>query len=226
MAERARHEARRLIAATQHARVLCDRTLSERLPGAHLTARLGTFIEQVALRAAEIHADVIALSPNRKQLVATVQGLARSTSCAIFVPRRVGSFMKLLAATDLEEPSTPVLRRAAQLGRHLDATVVALHGVPNGCSGHERPLLERRLLMIEEAMRGFGGHFESVVLRTGDPAREILQQARRCNADIILVGSRRRAPGTAAQVVRSAQRSVLVAPLAERTGSEPLTPAR
>jgi nucleotide-binding universal stress UspA family protein len=210
IAERSRHEARRLIAATRHARVLCDRALSERLPGRQLTARLGTFIEQVALRAAEIHADLIAVSPNRKQLVATVQSLARSTNCAIFVPRKAGSFMKLLAATDLEEPSTPVLRSAAQLGRHLDATVVALHGVPDGGSGPERPLLERRLLMLEEAMRGLGGQFESVVLRTGDPAREILLQARRCNADIILVGTRHRAPGTAARVVRGAQRSVLV----------------
>jgi nucleotide-binding universal stress UspA family protein len=212
MAERAQHEARRLMAAARHARVLCDGALGVRLPVARVTARLGTFIEQVALRAAEIQADFIAISPNRKQLVTTVQCVARATNCAVLVPRRTGSFMTLLAATDLEEPHTPVLRRAAQLGRHLDATVVALHGVP-AAEEAARPSLEQRLLMLEQATRRLGGHFESVVLRTGDPAREIIEQARHRNADVILVGTRRHAPGTAAEVVRSAQRSVVVAPV-------------
>jgi hypothetical protein len=65
MAGRAQHEARRLIAAARHARVLCDRTLGERLPGPQVSALLGTFVEQVVLRAAEIQADLIAISPSR-----------------------------------------------------------------------------------------------------------------------------------------------------------------
>jgi nucleotide-binding universal stress UspA family protein len=218
MAGRAQHEARRLIAAARHARVLCDRTLGERLPGPQVSALLGTFVEQVVLRAAEIQADLIAISPNRKQLVATVQCLARATNCAVLVPRRAGSFMRVLAATDLEEPSTPLLRRAAQLGRRLDASVVALHAVPADGSA-DAPSLVERLLMLEHATRRLGGRFESVVLRTGDPARDILEQSCHCNADIILVGTRRHAPGTAARVVRSAQRTVMVAPLTERGGS-------
>jgi nucleotide-binding universal stress UspA family protein len=127
--------------------------------------------------------------------------------------------MRVLAATDLEEPSTPLLRRAAQLGRRLDASVVALHAVPADGSA-DAPSLEERLLMLEHATRRLGGRFESVVLRTGDPARDILEQSRHCNADIILVGTRRHAPGTAARVVRSAQRTVMVAPLTERGGSK------
>jgi nucleotide-binding universal stress UspA family protein len=219
MAERARHEAQRLIGAGRHARVLCDGTLSERLPGPQLSARLGSFIEQVALRAAELRADLVAVSPNRKDLVATVHRLARATNRAILVPRKRGSFVRLLAATDLEEPSTPLLRRAAQLGRHLDATVVALHGVPDG-SREGAPLLEQRLLALEQATRRLGGQFESIVLRTGDAAREILQQALHCNADVILVGTRFRTPGTADLVLRSAPCSVLVEPIAECSGGE------
>jgi len=180
----------------------------------------------VALRAAEIRPDLILVSPNRKELVATVQRLARLTECAILVPRRGGSFERLLAATDLEEPDTPLLRRAAQLGRHLEATVVALHGVPAGGSDVEGVSLTQRLLMLENATRRLGARFESVVLRTGAPAREILQQARRCNADIILVGTRLRSPGTAALVLQGAQRSVLVEPIAERVASASLAPAR
>jgi nucleotide-binding universal stress UspA family protein len=217
IAERVRHEARRVIAAARHARVLCDGVLSERLPAPRLAARLGSFIEQVALRALEIDADLIAVSPNRKQLVETVQRLAVGTKRAVLVPRRAASFTRLLAATDLAEQNTPLLRRAAQLGRHLDATVVALHGVPTA-DGPRAPSLEQRLLMLEDATRRLRGHFESVVLRTGDPAQEILEQACQRKADVILVGTRRHAPGTAAEVVRGAQRSVVVAPLAEPAG--------
>ena len=212
MIDRARHEARRLMAAARHARVLCDGTLGERLPGPQLAARLGTFVEQVALRAAEIRADVIAISPNRRPLVAMVQRLVWVTRRAVLVPRRAGTFSTLLAATDLQEPNTPLLRHAAELGRHLDASVVALHGVPV-VSGADGASLECRLLLLERATRRLGGHFESVVLQTGDPGREIVEQARQRNADVILVGTRRHAPGTAARVVRSAHRSVLVAPL-------------
>jgi nucleotide-binding universal stress UspA family protein len=220
MAERAQHEARRLIAAARHARVLCDGALSERLPGPQVAARLGTFFEQVAIRAAEIGADIIAVSPNRKQLVALVQRLAGATNRAILVPRKSGSFMRLLAATDLEEADTPLLRRAARLGLDLDATVVALHGVPDA-SRSEGRLLEQRLLALERATRRLGGRFESVVLRTADPGREILHQARWCNADILLVGTRLRTPGIAALVLRGAPCSVLVEPIVERAGGEP-----
>lgn len=225
MPQRARQEDR-LIGAAQHARVLCDEALSEHLPDSRLTARLGPFIEQVMLRAAEVRADLIAISPNRKHLAATVQRLARAANCPILVPRKAGSFATLLAATDLKEPNTPLLRHAARLGRHLDATVVALHGVRDGSSQSEQTSLAQPLLMLERALRRLGGRFESVVLRTGDPAREILLQARQCNADIILIGTRRHAPGTTARVVQSAQHSVLVAPLAERVGREPLAPER
>ena len=209
----AQHEARRLRAAARHARALCERTLGERLPCPQLAARLGNFTDQVVLRAAELQADLITISPNRRQLVETVQTIVRATNRAILVPRRAGSFVKLLAATDLEEPNTPLLQSAAQLGRRLDASVVALHGVPAG-RGAGAPSLEQRLLMLERATRRLGGHIESLVLRTNDPAREILQQSRQRNADLILVGTRRRALGTAAWVVQNARRTVLVAPLA------------
>lgn len=227
MAVRAQHEARRLISASRHARVLCDRALAERLPGPQLVARLGTFVEQVALRAAELHSDFIAISPNRKRLAPTVQQLARACNRPILVPRRCGSFMTLLAATDLEEPDTPLLRRAAQLGRHLDAKVVALHAVPAASNGAEQPSLERRLLVLDGAARSLGGQFESVVLRTGDPAQDILHQAQRLSADIIIVGTRPHATArvreTAARVMRGAQRSVLVTPLTD-AGGERLVP--
>jgi nucleotide-binding universal stress UspA family protein len=235
VAVRAQHEARRLISAARHARALCDRALIERLPGPQLIARLGTFVEQVALRAVELQADFIAISPNRKRLAPTVQQLARACNRAILVPRRCGSFMTLLAATDLEEPDTPLLRRAAQLGRHLNAKVVALHAVPSASNGADQPSLERRLLALDGAARSLGGQFESgqfesVVLRTADPAQDIIHQAQRIDADIIFVGTRphatARARETAARVMRRAQRSVLVTPLTAPAGSERLVPAR
>jgi nucleotide-binding universal stress UspA family protein len=108
----------------------------------------------VAPRAAELQADFIAISPNRKRLAPTVQQLARACNRPILVPK---------------------------------------------------------------------------VLRTGDAAEDILHQAQRFNADIIIIGARphatARARETAARVMRRAQRSVLVAPLTVRAGGERLIPA-
>jgi nucleotide-binding universal stress UspA family protein len=217
---RAGREGQRLIAAAHHPRALCDRILNNPLPGERFSVRMGTFVDQVALRASEVGADLIAVSPHRRSLEATVQRLAQQADCPILVPRNCRTFATLLAATDLEEPNTPLLRRAARLGRDLDATVVALHGVLEGASRNPvAPSLEQSLLMLESATRSLGGRFESVVLRASDLARKILDQARQRNADIIVVGVRplrdpKRHPSTAAQVMRRSRRSVLVAPLA------------
>jgi nucleotide-binding universal stress UspA family protein len=214
--------ARRLCATIRHARALCDAWSTE----SGLCVRVGDFVEEVARRASELGADVIAVSPSRKRLEATVRELAQQTGCAILVPRNCRTFSTLLAATDLEEPNTPLLRVAAELGRGLDATVVALHGVLD--EAHRKPSapsLEQSLLMLERATRNIGGRFESVVSRAREPARGILEHARRRNVDIIVVGARprgssRSSPGTAWRVVRRARRSVLVAPLDASDGAQ------
>jgi nucleotide-binding universal stress UspA family protein len=214
--------ARRLCATIRHACALCEAWS----PESRLCVRVGDFVAQVAQHASELGADFIALSPSRKQLEATVRELAQQTGCAILVPRNCRTFSTLLAATDLEEPNTPLLRMAAELGRGLDATVVALHGVLD--EAHRKPnapSLEQSLLLLERATRSIGGRFESIVSRAREPARGILEQARRRNVDIIVVGARPRgsshsSPGTAWRVVRRARRSVLVAPIGAPDGAQ------
>lgn len=218
---RAIRESQCAVAAGRHTRGLCDRILLERLPSRSICVRLGAFVSQVAQRAAELDADIIAIVPHRRQLGAVATHLALETGCGVLVARGRGSFATLLAATDLEDDQTPVLRRAARLGQELDAAVVALHGVvdepsSSGCS----VALERRREALERAALAIGSSIRPLVLRAKDSAQCILDGAKTNSADIIIVGTRARsaAGATAAHVVRRARRSVLVAPIGGGTG--------
>lgn len=187
---RALREAQRVIAAGRHTRKLCDRVLSERVPIKHLCVRLGVFVDQVALRAAELGAMIIAVAPSHQRVGTAVLRLARQTACAVLVPRGHSSFVTLVAATDLLDADTPVLRHAAQLAMTLDATSIAVHSVVDAVDVAPPADLEERRRTLERATRELEGRFESVVVRAPDAVQGILDQARSRNADLIVVGAR------------------------------------
>jgi nucleotide-binding universal stress UspA family protein len=211
-------EAQRVLSAARHTRKLCDRMLHHELPSLRICVRLGTFVEQVAQRASELDAPLIVVPPGTMRLAQTVTELARRTDCPVLVPKGRASFMTLLAATDLEDPRTPVLQRAAEIGRELGAAVVALHSWRDSASGRGSPAtLEQCRERLERAAGGFDARFEPIVQRALDPVQSILDQARAHDAGIIVVGTRPRPGGSlgsaAVQLVRRARRSVLVAPV-------------
>lgn len=211
-------EAQRVLLAARHIRKLCDRMLHHELPSPRICVRLGSFVDQVAQRASELDAPLIVVPPGTAHLAQTVTELARRTDCLVLVPKGCASFMKLLAATNLEDPRTPVLQKAAELGRELGAAVVALHSWLDSATGRGSPAsLEQCRARLERAAGTFEGRFEPIVQRAVDPVQSILEHARLHDAGIIVVGTRPRAgrslASAAAQLVGRAQRSVLVAPL-------------
>jgi nucleotide-binding universal stress UspA family protein len=213
---RALREAQRVIAAARHTRKLCDRVLSEQLPIKQLCIRLGVFVDQVALRAAELGAATIAVAPSHQRLGPAATRLARETGCAILIPRGHSSFLTVVAATDLRDANTPVLRKAAHLANTLGATSIAVHSMVDTADGS--PPLEVRRASLERATRDIDSRFEPIIVRAPDAAQGILDQARANDADLIIVGVRstnRRASasGTAAGVIKGARQSVLIAPL-------------
>jgi K+-sensing histidine kinase KdpD len=215
---RALREAQRVILAARHTRKLCDRVLGERLPVEQLSVRLGEFVDQVALRAAELGASTIAVAPSRQRLGTAVIRLARRCNCAVLVPRGHSAFLTLVAATDLRDANTTVLRRAAQVAAALDTKGIAVHSFVEASGAASEADLESRRRTLARATRDIGERFEAVVVRTLDAARGILDEARAIDADLIVVGVRRGRPatssaGTAARVINDARRSVLVAPL-------------
>jgi K+-sensing histidine kinase KdpD len=215
---RALREAQRVIVAARHTRKLCDRVLGERLPVEQLSIRLGEFVDQVALRAAELGASTIAVAPSHPGLGTAVIRLGRRCSCAILVPRGRSAFLTLVAATDLRDVNRTVLRRAARVAAALDAKSIAVHSLVESSGAASEADLERRRRSLARATQDVDEHFEAVVVRTLDAARGILDEARASDADLIVVGVRRGSPptsstGTAARVIKDARRSVLVAPL-------------
>lgn len=211
-------EAQRVLLAARGTRKLCDRMLHQNLPSSRICVRLGTFVEQVAQRASELDAPLIVVPPGTFHLAQTVTELARRTDCPVLVPRGCASFMTLLAATDLEDPRTPVLQKAAEIGRELGAAVVALHSWRDSTIGQGSPAtLEQCQERLARAAGRFDGPFEPIVQHAVDPVQGILEQAQAHDAGIIIVGTRPR-PGrslasAAAQLIGRARRSVLVAPV-------------
>lgn len=208
-------ESQRVLAAARHARKVCNRVLPERLPDTRICVRMGTLLDQVARRAAELDVQIIALPRGMPRLAPSVMDLARRTDCAILVPKGWAGTGTLIAATDLEDSLTPVLRKAAQLGRELRASVVAVHGIVDIAGGGSVRLDQTRQ-KLEHATRSFTGQLEAMVFQALDPVDGILQQARARGASLIVVGARsqrpRTTPSTAARLVMRARRSILVEP--------------
>jgi nucleotide-binding universal stress UspA family protein len=213
---RALREAQRVIAAARHTRKLCDRVLSERLPIKQLCIRLGVFVDQVALRAAELGATTIAVAPSHQRLGSAAMRLARETGCAVLIPRGHSSFLTVVAATDLRDANAPVLRKAAHLANTLGAASIAVHSMVDTAGAF--PPVEDRRASLERATRDIDGRCEPIIVRALDAAQGVLEQARANHADLIVVGVRpasRCAPAssTTARVIKAARQSVLIAPL-------------
>jgi K+-sensing histidine kinase KdpD len=108
-----------------------------------------------------------------------------------------------------------VLRKAAELGRELRASVVAVHGIMDIAGGESARLAKTRQ-KLEHATRSIAGQLEAMVFQAPDPVDGILQQARARDASLIVVGTRLQRPktesSTAARLVMRARRSILVEP--------------
>jgi nucleotide-binding universal stress UspA family protein len=194
----------------------------------------GDFVQQVAAYATRLDAKLIVVAPGVGRLGRTVTALAGSAGVPVLLARQATAEETIVAATDLESLGFPVLKQAAELGRRLQAPVVALHNAspaslvvgidmvhpvaavvrgPSEAKQAERLARATDQLQIE---------VDAVVRGALDPVEAILAEARAQDADLVVVGMRRRkwlgrwlAASVAAQIVDQARRSVLVTPLDE-----------
>ena len=160
---------------------------------------------------------------------ASSKSLAAAAAVPVLVAREATHDETILAATDLESDGYPVLRLAAQLGQQLDAPVVALHNVnPVSCVGVAWPMIvlpavpavEARSARLSQVWANLSFGASAVIRDEFNPVDAILWEARKRDADLLVVGTRRRGwfdrlvtGSVAAQVVNRAKRSVLVTPL-------------
>lgn len=223
---------RRMARADRTTRAWLADVLAEDLPEDRFRVVSGDFVQQVAARSVELDAMLIVVPPRGGAIGGSVTELARTASVPVLVARAPTSKDSIVAATDLQDDTFPVLRDAAELGTRLDASVIPVHNV-NPISllfgfamtvpvavlqgeGARAAQVQR----LEEASRGVGLDTEGVVSREVNPVDAILTEARARDVDLIVVGTRPRSwfdrlvtGSVAAQVVNRARRSVLVTPV-------------
>jgi nucleotide-binding universal stress UspA family protein len=145
--------------------------------------------------------------------------------------------LDLMLAMDFSPHGNAVLRVARRFGRTLDAKVWIVHAVSPAvgvasCSGGRRDrvaagaeIREERRLVDEAAanLRESGVNADALLVQ-GPPAKVVLDEARRLEVDMIIIGShgygavaRALLGSVSAGVVRHAQCPVLVVPATKKS---------
>lgn len=200
----------------------------------HVAVVHGDFVEQAAAYAASIDAALIVVAPSEARTGQAVTSLACAASTPVLVAREPFGGQVIVAATDLRSTGYPVLQKAADLGRRVQASMVAVHNVgpapvsgfdPVSMLGMPTPSANRHD-GLEERMARLAQRLpidtRVVVRGENDSADAVLDEARSHAADLVVVGTRPRSwcgglltSSVAARVVNHAERSVLVLPLDE-----------
>jgi hypothetical protein len=85
--------------------------------------------EQTAAYAATIDSRLIIVPPRQRRFTGTVTSLAGAAQTPVLVAHERAGKPAIVAGTDLRSYDYPVLREAAELGRRLDARLVAVHNI-------------------------------------------------------------------------------------------------
>jgi nucleotide-binding universal stress UspA family protein len=212
--------------------------LSAHVPERRLVIRSGDLVEEAAIHAKSLNAGLIVLPPADFLWGSTVTSMARAAGCPVLVAREGFALRTILAATDMQHPDFPVLRCAGRLGRRADGKVIALHNIaplavmaggvlgPRVAVAYERPTpvdLEAKLVALSPEL---GTAAAAIVRSEHESAHAIVDEARRQNAGLIVVGTHYRTwwqrvlgSSVAAGVVSRTERCVLVTPVGERVAS-------
>lgn len=194
------------------------------------TVAHGDFVERVAEHAVSVEATLVVVPPREGGTGRAAIAIACRSGVPVLVARGAKRGETIVAATDMETEKFPVLRHAAELGRQLDAPVVAVHNVgptvqdeetdPARAADAEREaILRHRSARLARVSDGIASGASSVVRAEPSAADAILAEARARDADLVVVGTNATTPqdrvaagSVAAEVVNRAARSVLVMP--------------
>ncbi|MBL8919114.1 MAG: universal stress protein [Myxococcaceae bacterium] len=139
--------------------------------------------------------------------------LASAARAPCLVARASRGRRPVLAATSLEDPCHPVVLEACSLATALDRPLTIVHNDLAQIAGADRGVhleAERRLARLADELGA-----DAVLTRSVDVASGILTEARREDADLIVVGASGSPPDSGpagAVITQMARRSVLVVP--------------
>lgn len=211
----------------------CRYILQGEVPLENILVRQGDFVQQVVEEISQRRPELVVIPPDRDESGILAADIASSARVPVLIARPPRRQNIVLAATKLADERFPVIRRAGRLREVLDAQLVLVHnrvpilaagGIENGHaaswlrSEREEELTCEQLATVARLFPHCSG---SYVKRRLNTSSAILEVARECDADLIVVGVRRcsslieRVLGgcMAARVATRALRSVLVTPL-------------
>ena len=171
------------------------------------TARLAQTLQPLAAR-------VVVLPAGAGWPAESAGGLATQTGVPCLVARAPQAHRGVLAATSLEDRRHPVLQEAASIAHAMGRPLTVLHNATARIAGAGRGVrvsLEQRLDQVASELGA-----EAVVTRALDAVSGILSEARREDADLIVVGastSPSNGGPVGGRITGMARRSVLVVPL-------------
>lgn len=233
--------------ATEAARAWCEEVLGADAEAPTIVFERGRVAGSILKAARDAQASMIVLgdSPGVGSALFGGGGIAAAVihrapiPVLVARPERPGN--EIVAATNFADGKYPALNQAVRLGVRLGAHVTFVHNVDAG--DHvaaasffgfpfpttvlpREPDLGRRAQELAEVARFIGTDIETVVVTKARTADAILEVARGRDADLVVVGTRRRhgvvdmgSLGTAATVAQEARRSVLTVPLRAREPS-------
>jgi len=220
-----------VLGCQQETRTLWAQVLGRNGGDARIDVRVGPFVAEVAQHAAALHAMLVVVPAHDAELGARVTLIARTLDLPVLVARPPAKGETILAATDLRDPTYPILQLAANLARHLALSVIALHNftplrvdtflrASGPVSSAEQDELTACAQRLDVATGALDAPSEGVVACLASTVDAILGLARSSGSDVIVVGTRAQPvgatalpPSVASEVAERAVSSVLVAPL-------------
>lgn len=134
-------------------------------------------------------------------------------------------YKKILVPTDASEYSRRALETALELAKHFDAEITLMHvtftpqaywgyTVSYGITVSQEDLLQNGQLALEATLAGVStdGVKISTVLEVGHPVGKIVEQAKKDNVDLIVIGSHGYGPITGSVLGSVSQRVLQKAP--------------
>jgi nucleotide-binding universal stress UspA family protein len=216
-----------------------DYSLSAASKGQWLLTRQGDFLAVVAETARAL-TPVFVLFPDVCGLEASsVCDLVVECRAPVLLAREASVSSAVVAATDLEKPTFPVLRAGALLSSSLGARTVFLHNLaPDSPARRSEPLAPKkprpsvgsRLDDLSAIASSLRVESENIVTTQASPAEALLSFVHRERPDVVIVGAReheRRYLGSAPvaeALIEAFSGNVLLVPVSGAMGEERATP--
>ncbi len=211
-----------------------NRTVATALEPEAIVTHRGSLVECAVAEAKARNAQLVVISANDLGSAGEVARIVEASGVSVLVARQARAQNRVVAATNLVFASLPVLRRGAELARSLGASLTFVHNVPGDPSipsgrrgDRERAWralddtrVDRSSNLLSWAVEDLGVDAEATVVERADTSEAILEMARAKQADLVVVGHRRRSwisrlfqRAVDEVVVRRASQSVAVVPL-------------